>query len=641
MNNLPELVFVFLGEKLPRYVLPSLQLASRYSGLSVTFALNAKAKVQNIPKGISTICIEDFYDGSHFQEASEKILFSHSYRAGFWLKTLERLFVVEQLGRLSRAPQLLHAELDQLIFRADILADKLRASPRQGVFLPFHDSNRALASILYSNSSEALAALVNSVTSGKPQANEMTLLADFAKEHPEIVHTLPTYASLNRAGGAAIREHPYMTLQETGGVVDAAQLGQWIGGIDPHNQSFMTALLNKHCDLDNPDLLSRTELEKLRFELDDRSGTLTIHGIEGASTVAFNLHLHSKIHPWLSSNPANLRKLLRMASGTDRSRVPSSREIQVRKISSWALEKADSAIRNPKKFLPDAKSSINRLIGRRPSSSPYLSGDSFRAFADFVFEQNHTGRGNTHSKPGGVWFCESHLYERFYEEVIPNLKERVVVILGNSDRNFGAELEALSNQPLVSQVFAQNLKERVGNVAALPIGLENAWRERHGRVSDFNRHRTDLVNRKLQIIWGFSVETNPLERIEAASALLSSSIARRLPPLSTKDHRKALSENAFIACPPGNGLDTHRTWEAMYLGCIPIVLRSYATESFRRVGLPILIVNSFAELETVDTEELAAIRAELLPKFTSEAMWSPYWFRQILETMDRPFQEKL
>jgi hypothetical protein len=50
----------------------------------------------------------------------------------------------------------------------------------------------------------------------------------------------------------------------------------------------------------------------------------------------------------------------------------------------------------------------------------------------------------------------------------------------------------------------------------------------------------------------------------------------------------------FVLCPPGNGIDTHRLWEALYCQTIPVALANPGMDSFR--DLPILFVNSFEKL---------------------------------------------
>jgi len=51
---------------------------------------------------------------------------------------------------------------------------------------------------------------------------------------------------------------------------------------------------------------------------------------------------------------------------------------------------------------------------------------------------------------------------------------------------------------------------------------------------------------------------------------------------------------AFVLSPHGNGLDCHRTWEALCLGCIPIVKTSGLDPLFE--GLPVWIVSSWSDV---------------------------------------------
>ena len=52
------------------------------------------------------------------------------------------------------------------------------------------------------------------------------------------------------------------------------------------------------------------------------------------------------------------------------------------------------------------------------------------------------------------------------------------------------------------------------------------------------------------------------------------------------------SKMAFVISPHGNGLDCHRTWEALALGCIPIVKTSPLNVLFE--DLPVLIVENWS-----------------------------------------------
>jgi hypothetical protein len=64
---------------------------------------------------------------------------------------------------------------------------------------------------------------------------------------------------------------------------------------------------------------------------------------------------------------------------------------------------------------------------------------------------------------------------------------------------------------------------------------------------------------------------------------------------------KKQSEYAFVISPHGNGLDCHRTWEALCLGCIPIVKTSKIDKLYE--DLPVLIVNDWVDITTNLLEE--------------------------------------
>jgi hypothetical protein len=57
---------------------------------------------------------------------------------------------------------------------------------------------------------------------------------------------------------------------------------------------------------------------------------------------------------------------------------------------------------------------------------------------------------------------------------------------------------------------------------------------------------------------------------------------------------KNQTKYTYVVSPFGNGLDCHRTWEALILGCIPIIRSSGMNKLFD--NLPVLIVNDWKEL---------------------------------------------
>lgn len=50
----------------------------------------------------------------------------------------------------------------------------------------------------------------------------------------------------------------------------------------------------------------------------------------------------------------------------------------------------------------------------------------------------------------------------------------------------------------------------------------------------------------------------------------------------------------FVISPRGNGIDTHRTWEALYLGSIPIMLKNNVSNNWK--DLPVLLIDDWEQV---------------------------------------------
>lgn len=91
---------------------------------------------------------------------------------------------------------------------------------------------------------------------------------------------------------------------------------------------------------------------------------------------------------------------------------------------------------------------------------------------------------------------------------------------------------------------------------------------------------------------------------------------------------KHMTESAFVVSPHGNGLDCHRTWEALCLGCIPIVKTSGLNSLFD--DLPVWIVQDWKD---VSLETMKAKIEEFKNRtFNYEKLTLAYWKSKIINT---------
>jgi hypothetical protein len=70
-----------------------------------------------------------------------------------------------------------------------------------------------------------------------------------------------------------------------------------------------------------------------------------------------------------------------------------------------------------------------------------------------------------------------------------------------------------------------------------------------------------------------------------------------LPLVSPNENLLRLAEYEFCICPEGNGVDTHRLWECLYLEVVPIVIESDFTTILKSLNIPIFVLNSWHDFD--------------------------------------------
>lgn len=100
--------------------------------------------------------------------------------------------------------------------------------------------------------------------------------------------------------------------------------------------------------------------------------------------------------------------------------------------------------------------------------------------------------------------------------------------------------------------------------------------------------------------------------------------------VSPKAYAKLVDSFDFIVCPRGNGIDTHRLWESLYRGRIPILIQSEHTQYFKDLDLPLLLLKSFDEIFDLTSNQLIQIATEMEfdPKMVT-ALQPEFWWNYI------------
>jgi hypothetical protein len=221
-----------------------------------------------------------------------------------------------------------------------------------------------------------------------------------------------------------------------------------------------------------------------------------------------------------------------------------------------------------------------------------------------------------------VIFVKTDALDAFVVHVAPAARRCRVLITGNSDLEIH-QVPAVLPPSLVCW-FAQNTFVVTDRVQLLPIGLENAALGNNGRPSLFRPRHPDARARHLRVFAAFR-PTTP-ERHDLLDRLGQAPVVRRAGPLSPARFQAALRAHRFVLAPRGNGIDTHRFWEALYADAIPVTRASAWSRAIRAAGVPLIEVEAWDDILSWTESDLARWSAEQ-PERPSALpwLWAPFW----------------
>jgi len=314
----------------------------------------------------------------------------------------------------------------------------------------------------------------------------------------------------------------------------------------------------------------------------------------------------------------------------------------------------------------------------REHSFPLITGDGFRMIADLIVDDPSDDSSESNSlfqwstmaacevagrnmnltdNQSIILFLPSSLVEIFFSSgCFERIPSPVVLITHNGDNDMPSGNARYLEHPNLVHWFAQNCDRIHAKLTCIPIGIEN---RQYGPPSEIGSHGSmpelllgmmsarlpsyavaDLSlaaynNSLIQHTWAFFEATHSSRR-EFKLLLENASphwIRTSGPSTGNKyfvsEYYRNLIQHVAIVCPRGNGQDSHRAWESLYLGRVIITLRSPNDELW--YGLPVVLLNSWEDLFGAEKEilETAKTYATFEKSLNIHKLFIPYWICRI------------
>ena len=269
---------------------------------------------------------------------------------------------------------------------------------------------------------------------------------------------------------------------------------------------------------------------------------------------------------------------------------------------------------------------VRQQLYKYRTNAPFLSGDGFAELCDLRLEDeiqiSHT---DIKEFEGRHIFCRSDLVPLLLKKMKGQVRGKLL-IAGNSDFDFEDMPKGLLDC-FESAILQNSMVSNDKVIFTLPIGVENLsygmnglprnlvstanWNARLPKVLVGPFSPTHDVRRNLLEVSRHSRDCDVIDELRGGPALYAELVIRY----------------RFVACPRGNGIDTHRFWESLYRGAVPVVKKSLWSTSLKTYGLPFLEVDEWSESEfsrVVELEGLGFKPSEI------SALWLDYWKERFL-----------
>ena len=211
-------------------------------------------------------------------------------------------------------------------------------------------------------------------------------------------------------------------------------------------------------------------------------------------------------------------------------------------------------------------------------------------------------------------------------QILNSIQYPFVLVTGDADEStpvdiFASEDSFLNfiNNPKILHWFGQNGVVPHPKFSQIPIGLDyhtmsqgpTFWgpqltpAQQESMIVKIKNEALPLTKRilKAHANFHFLMTTKyGADRVRAKQLIPADLVDYETQRVDRETTWRNQSKYAFVISPHGNGLDCHRTWEALCLGCIPIVRTSPLDSLY--AGLPVYIVQDWSDVTEANLQRV-------------------------------------
>jgi hypothetical protein len=265
------------------------------------------------------------------------------------------------------------------------------------------------------------------------------------------------------------------------------------------------------------------------------------------------------------------------------------------------------------------------------TSYPYITGYTLRSLCDFILDSVTNNLIPENVEAGDILFVSHHFIEKFFLEYYPKIDCHFILLthhyFDNGDVSTpGPYTNYLEAEKLLAW-FTVNADSIHPKVKPLPLGIANSYYPAGNTKLLTEQIKASKKIAKEKLLYS-NFSPNTEERLAVYEQFNNKEFCSTTAGKTQAEYLTEMAQHKFVLSPPGAGIDCYRTWEALFLGSIPIIKHSTLDALFE--NLPVLIINDWSEI----TEELLERKyKELIARkgeYNYAKLYMPYWINELL-----------
>lgn len=286
----------------------------------------------------------------------------------------------------------------------------------------------------------------------------------------------------------------------------------------------------------------------------------------------------------------------------------------------------------------------------------WIQGDRFRDMAHYTFapsvktaKDDYDNLPNTldlsRIKDGDIIYTHM-MYTPLLFEIIQHINVRFILVSHSCDcsiEDYG--MRRPNGRGLVHDIFnfelpdnlirwySKNVNTINDRIESIPIGVENdRWHVKVPKLDIMVEQMKQHRGVRNLVYMNHSTKTNPEKRQGLYDTFTKekwvTSHMKGIGILMFERYIHQMYNHKFVFSPEGNGMDTIRTWECLYMGTIPIEKRNLNNRFY--TDLPICFVDDWGEVNPAFLEaEYERIKAG---SWNMDKLKFSYWRSKIMNT---------